>query len=95
MAVFAISQATMLMALGQPSLRQMVARVDSGVKTVPDLKGKKLVAKRKALAELELVSDAMLKVYGMSSKDVKYIATARTDATRNSPTAQMKMGRRP
>jgi TRAP transporter TAXI family solute receptor len=74
-------QPILLMALGQPSLRQMVARVDSGVKTIPDLKGKKLVAKRKALAEIELVSDAMLKVYGMSSKDVKYIATARTDAT--------------
>ena len=67
-----------LMAMGQPSLRQMVARVASGIKTVPDLKGKKLVAKRKALAELEMVADAMLKAYGVSKKEVKYIATAKT-----------------
>jgi len=67
-----------LLALGQLSLRQTVARVASGVKTVPDLRGKKLVAKRKALAELELVADAMLKAYGISKKDVTYIATAKT-----------------
>ena len=67
-----------LLALGQPSLRQLIARAGAGIKSIPDLKGKKLVAKRKALAEIELVADAMLKVYGMSKKDVKYIATART-----------------
>ncbi len=67
-----------LLAIGQPSLRQTVARVASGIKTIPDLRGKKLVAKRKALAELELVADAMLKAYGTSKKDVTYIATAKT-----------------
>jgi TRAP transporter TAXI family solute receptor len=67
-----------LLALGQPSLRQTVARVASGIEVVPDLRGKKLVAKRRALAEIELVADAMLKVYGISKKDVTYIATAKT-----------------
>jgi len=45
-----------LLALGQPSLRQTVARVASGIEVVPDLRGKKLVAKRRALAEIELVA---------------------------------------
>ena len=67
-----------LLAMGQPSLRQTVARVASRIKTVPDLKGKKLVAKRKALAELELVADAMLEAYGISKKEVRYIATAKS-----------------
>lgn len=69
----------LLLAMGQPSLRQTVARVASGITTVPDLKGKKLVAKRKALAELELVADAMLKAYGINKKDVTYIATAKSE----------------
>ena len=67
-----------LLALGQPSLRQMVVRIASGIRTVPDLRGKKLVAKRRALAELELVADAMLKAYGISKNEVTYIATAKT-----------------
>lgn len=67
-----------LLALGQPSYRQTVARVASGVKTVADLKGKKLIAKRRALAELELVANAMLKAYDVDRKDVKYITTAKT-----------------
>jgi TRAP transporter TAXI family solute receptor len=67
-----------LMLLGQPSLRQLIARKNAGVNTVTDLKGKRLVAKRKALAEIELVADAMLKVYGVDKSQVKYIATART-----------------
>ena len=67
-----------LLALGQPSLRQLIARADAGIKSVPDLKGKRWVAKRKALAEVELVADAMLKVYGVDKSQVKYVATART-----------------
>jgi len=67
-----------LLALGQPSLRQTVARVASGITAIPDLRGKRLVAKRRALAEIELVSDAMLKVYGINKKEVTYIATAKT-----------------
>ncbi|MDP2646698.1 MAG: TAXI family TRAP transporter solute-binding subunit [Desulfobacterales bacterium] len=68
-----------LLALGQPSYRQTVVRVAAGIKTIADLKGKKLVAKRRALAELELVADAQLKAYGLDRKDVQYIATAKTD----------------
>jgi TRAP transporter TAXI family solute receptor len=67
-----------LMLLGQPSLRQLIARKGAGVNTVSDLKGKRLVAKRKALAEIELVANAMLKVYGVDKSQVKFIATART-----------------
>jgi TRAP transporter TAXI family solute receptor len=67
-----------LIALGQPSLRQTVARADSGIKSISDLKGKKFIAKRKSLAELELVADAMLKVKGIKKKDVRYISTAKT-----------------
>jgi TRAP transporter TAXI family solute receptor len=67
-----------LMALGQPSLRQLIARADAGIKAVPDLRGKRWVAKRKALAEVEMVADAMLRVYGVDKSEVKYVATART-----------------
>lgn len=67
-----------LISVGQPSLRQLVVRSDSGIRTPSELKGKKLIAKRRALAELELVADAILKAYGVDKRDVKYIATAKT-----------------
>jgi len=67
-----------LIALGPPTLRQLVARKRSKIKTVLDCEGKRLVAKRRALAEIELVADAMLEAYGVSKKKVTYITTATT-----------------
>lgn len=68
----------LLLAVGQPSLRQTVARVASGIETISDLEGKKLVAKRAALAEIEMVADAQLKAFGVSKENVTYIGTAKT-----------------
>ena len=49
-----------LLALGQPSMRQLVVRADAGIRTVADLKGKRLAARRKSNADLELVANAMV-----------------------------------
>jgi TRAP transporter TAXI family solute receptor len=69
----------LLLAMGQPSMRQLVARADSGIRTVADLKGKRLAARRKSNADLELLADAMLKAYGMDKGDVQMIAMAKTN----------------
>jgi len=67
-----------LLAQGYSSFRGLVATPGSGIKSGADLKGKKLIAKRKALAELEMVADAILKAYGIDKADVTYIETAQT-----------------
>ena len=70
-----------LLAQGYDSCRGLVATLGSEIKSGADLKGKKLIAKRKALRELELVSDAILKAYGIDKADVTYIETAKTPET--------------
>ncbi len=67
-----------LIAQGQKSLRQIVVRADEGIESVSDLQGKKLIAKRKALPEIELVADAVLSSYGVNKDLVTYIETAKT-----------------
>lgn len=68
-----------VLAQGQESLRQVVVRNASGIKSVPDLKGKKLIAKRKALQDIEQVANALLKVYGVPKDSVNILETAETN----------------
>ena len=63
---------------GQPSYRAMVARKDSGIKTPKDLEGKIVVAKRRALPELELIMNAMAEVFGLDLSKIKIVATTNT-----------------
>lgn len=68
-----------VLAQGQESLRQVVVRNASGIKTVADLKGKKFIARRKSLQELEQVADALFKAYGVPKDSVTILETAETN----------------
>lgn len=59
--------------------RALVARVDRGIKTVSDLKGKKIQARRRALADLEIVLKSLLKVHGVAESDVTIYAHSNTN----------------
>lgn len=64
---------------GQASFRWLLVRKGSGVTRLSELKGKTIVAKRRALPEIELVWKAMQKVSGVTG--------VKTVATTNSPQA--------
>jgi TRAP transporter TAXI family solute receptor len=66
---------------GQPSYRAMILRKGAGIKTPQDLIGKTVIAKRRALPELEILMDAYIKVFKLP-KDKIHIVT-----TTNSPEA--------
>jgi TRAP transporter TAXI family solute receptor len=68
-----------LLAQGQDSLRQIVVRSDAGIKTVKDLGGKKFIARRKALPEIEKIADILFELYGVPKKDVKILETPETN----------------
>ncbi|WP_102346032.1 TAXI family TRAP transporter solute-binding subunit [Bacillus sp. Marseille-P3661] len=72
-------QPTRILAQGQVSTRILVTRSDSGIKSVEDLKGKAVIAKRRALSDVELSFLAMLKAYGLTENDVKILETAETN----------------
>jgi TRAP transporter TAXI family solute receptor len=63
---------------GHTSLRQILARPGAGIRSFADLKGKVLIGKRRSLAELELITKALLKAYGMTENDVKIVETSDT-----------------
>jgi len=63
---------------GHTSLRQLIARPQSGIRSFADLKGKVLVGKRRSLQELELITKALLKAYGMTEKDLRIVETSDT-----------------
>lgn len=68
-----------LLAQGQESLRNIVARKAANIQTIADLKGKKIIAKRKSLPEIELTAKAMLKAYNVPESDVRILETAETN----------------
>jgi TRAP transporter TAXI family solute receptor len=68
-----------LMAQGQLSLRQIVARRDAGIDTPADLAGKRFVMRRKALREMETLGRALLAAYGLREQDVTVLETAETN----------------
>lgn len=63
---------------GHTSLRQVMSRRQAEIRSFSDLKGKVLVGKRKSLAELYLITKALLKVYGMTEQDLKIVQTPST-----------------
>lgn len=67
-----------LVAQGQPSYRQLIVRVGSGIEKPEDLAGKTIIGKRPALPEVALVTDALLKVYNIDPSKVKIVSTTNT-----------------
>ena len=59
--------------------RVLIARVDRGIKGVSDLKGKKIQARRRALADLEVVLKSLLKAHGVAESDVTIYAHSNTN----------------
>lgn len=68
-----------LIAQGQLSLRQIVARADSGIRTPADLRGKRFIMRRPALSDVEAVGRALLEAYGIPENDVRSLATTETN----------------
>ncbi len=65
----------------QTSNRYLVLRKAAGIKTLKELEGKTIVAKRRALPELEIVFDAMMKAHGVNISKINKVATSKTPAT--------------
>jgi TRAP transporter TAXI family solute receptor len=68
-----------IIAQGQDSLRQIVARSDAGISSIKDLTGKKIIARRKALPEMEKILLVLLEAYGVDKKHVTILETAETN----------------
>lgn len=68
-----------LIAQGQDSLRQIIVRKSSGIKTVSDLVGKKFIGKRRALSEFETITTALLEIYGIDKEKVKILETTESN----------------
>ncbi len=64
-----------LVIIGQPNFRSLVVRKRANIKSASDLKGKIIIARRRALPENELVFNAMLKVFGIDRSAVQVVAT--------------------
>lgn len=64
---------------GGLAARALVARADSGIRTPADLRGKKVQARRRALADLEVVLKQLLKVYGVPESEVTVYAHSNTN----------------
>ena len=67
-----------VLAQGQQSLRNIVVRTASGIKTPAEMKGKKFIGKRPALAEMEMLTHALLKAYGVPKEAVQILQTPET-----------------
>ncbi len=64
-----------LVVIGQPNFRSLVVRKGARIKSASDLKGKIIIARRRALPENELVFNAMMKVFGIDKGAVRVVAT--------------------
>ncbi|MFQ5826963.1 MAG: TAXI family TRAP transporter solute-binding subunit, partial [Dehalococcoidia bacterium] len=67
-----------MLLLGYTSNRILIARADSGIQSAADLKGKRVVAKRRALPDIELQARSLLKAYGVPAEEVEFVETANT-----------------
>ncbi len=67
-----------LIAQGQLSLRQVVARAAAGIRTPADLANKRFIMRRKALGELEVLGNRLLAAYGVPVSSVTIVETAET-----------------
>lgn len=68
-----------VLAVGNPSLRQLIVRTDTGIEKPEDLKGT-FIGKRPALPEIEMITNALLKVYKIDPSSLRIIGTAETNA---------------
>lgn len=68
-----------LIAQGDASLRQMVVRAASGIRSPLDLRGKRIIGRRPALPEIEAVLHAVLETYGLPADSVRVLQTAETN----------------
>jgi len=64
---------------GQERYSYIIVRKASGIKTPADLKGKKFIGKRRALGDIEAVTNAMLQAYNVPKDSVKILETAETN----------------
>lgn len=55
------------------SQRYLIVRADSGIKTLADLKGKTIMGKRRAVADIEIATNAFLKIGGVPVDQVKVV----------------------
>lgn len=69
---------TRLVVQGASNYRAIVFRKGKGVSSPKDLEGKTIIGKRRPLPELELITNAMLKVYGVDTSKVKVVGTTNT-----------------
>ena len=63
---------------GQASNRWLMVRKGANIKTAQDLKGKTIIAKRRALPEIALVMNAFAKVHGLPADSMKLVSTTNT-----------------
>jgi uncharacterized protein len=64
---------------GGVATRALVARADRGIRTPADLRGKKVQARRRALADLEIVLKEILKVWGVPENEVTIYSHSNTN----------------
>lgn len=67
-----------LIAQGQPSMRFLLVRRNAGIRSPEDLVGKTMIAKRRALPELELIANALVEVYGLPKDKMRFVETVET-----------------
>lgn len=67
-----------LVAQGHPTLRWFLARKGAGIKTVKDIEGKTVSSIRRALPELALGMNAMIKAFHLDSSKIKQVASSDT-----------------
>jgi TRAP transporter TAXI family solute receptor len=72
-----------LVAQGSQSIRQIIVRVGSGIEKPEDLAGKTLIGKRPALPELEMITNALLKVYNIDPGKLRVVSTTNTGEALN------------
>ena len=68
-----------LLVVGNPSLRQLVIRKGSGITKVEDIKGRTFVGRRPALPEIQMITEALFKVYNIDPKSLRVIPTTETN----------------
>ncbi len=68
-----------LVVQGQPSFRFLVVRKRSEIKTPQDLIGKTVIAKRRALPELEILMNAYIKAFNLPKDKIKIVTTTNTN----------------
>ncbi|MFP6736784.1 MAG: TAXI family TRAP transporter solute-binding subunit [Rhodospirillales bacterium] len=67
-----------LVVQGGANHRAIVFTSGKGVKSPKDLEGKTFIGKRRPLPELDLITKAMFKVYGVDASKVKVVGTTNT-----------------